>query len=70
MNKRMPLFARIALRALIFAAIAIVYQLVASLVVESQPMWNTARVIVLAIVGALMALWDDRRRRGHTTTQP
>lgn len=63
MDKRVPLARRIALQALVFGAIAAAYQFVASLIVDSQPAWNTARVIVLAIVGALAAVWADRRQR-------
>lgn len=63
MRKPQPLIARIAVRATVFATIAIVYQLVASVIFDSQPMWNTARVVVLAVGGALVAVWEDRRER-------
>lgn len=61
-GRRLPLAARMALQALVFAAIAAVWQFVTSFIFESRPPWNTTFVVVLAVVGALFAVYDHWRR--------
>lgn len=58
----LPLPARMALQALLFAVIAVVYRLVTSFIWD-VPRWDTALVILLAAVGALTAYFTDRGRR-------
>lgn len=58
----LPLAARIALQALIFAALAVGYRFATSFIWD-KPRWETSLVVLLAVLGALVAYFDDRGRR-------
>lgn len=58
----LPLGARMALQALMFAASAVVYRYVTSFIWD-VPRWDLTLVILLASVGALGAYFDERGRR-------